>query len=216
AQTQAMADLRPDLASLSRASYARELRGDLPGAVQAMAAAVDAGGSGGGENVAYVQAQLGTLLLTSGDTSGAEAAYASAERSFPGFASARAGRAAVLVPGASLGRRPTRWRAWCATSPWPSTPSPGETTSPPPAVRRRRPTPMPWCGFWSASSRPTGSTWTSSWPCSTPTTAVAPAPWPGPAGASGPAPAPSATTCWRGPSTAPADWTKRRGRATGP
>ncbi|TML39411.1 MAG: tetratricopeptide repeat protein [Actinobacteria bacterium] len=84
AQTQAMADLRPDLASLSRASYARS-------------AAVEAGGGGGGENVAYVQAQLGTLLLTSGDTSGAEAAYASAERSFPGFASARAGRAAVLV-----------------------------------------------------------------------------------------------------------------------
>jgi len=97
AQTQAMADLRPDLASLSRASYARELRGDLPGAIQAMSAAVEAGGGGGGENVAYVQAQLGTLLLTSGDTSGAEAAYASAERSFPGFASARAGRAAVLV-----------------------------------------------------------------------------------------------------------------------
>src|SRR5207302_1857374 len=97
AQTQAMADLRPDLASLSRASYARELRGDLPGAIQAMSAAVEAGGGGGGENVAYVQAQLATLLLTSGDTSGAEAAYASAERSFPGFASARAGRAAVLV-----------------------------------------------------------------------------------------------------------------------
>jgi tetratricopeptide (TPR) repeat protein len=96
-ETQAMVDLRPDLASLSRVSYARELRGDLPGAVEAMTAAAAAGGSAGGENVAYVQVQLGNLLLTNGDAAGAEASYEAAERSFPNFAAARAGRAAVLV-----------------------------------------------------------------------------------------------------------------------
>lgn len=102
--TQAMADARPSLASLARVSYARELRGDLPGAVGAMSQAVTAG-AGSGENVAYVQVQLGNLLLTSGDVAGAEASYAAAEQSFPGFPLAKAGRARALVargdPGAA-------------------------------------------------------------------------------------------------------------------
>ena len=95
--TQKMVDLRPTLASLSRVSYARELRGDVPGAISAMSQAVTAGGSQGGENVAYVQALLGTLLLNAGDTSGADATFTDALRSFPGFPAARAGQAAVLV-----------------------------------------------------------------------------------------------------------------------
>ena len=95
--TQQMVDAKPNLASLSRASYARELRGDLPGAIEAMTLAVTAGGSAGGENVAYVQVLLGNLLLTSGDQAGAAAAYAAADRAFPGFAAAKAGRARLLV-----------------------------------------------------------------------------------------------------------------------
>lgn len=94
--TQAMVDAKPNLASLSRVSYARELRGDLDGAIAAMSQAVTAG-AGSGENVAYVQAQLGNLLLTIGDLAGADASYAAAERSFPGFALTKAGRARVLV-----------------------------------------------------------------------------------------------------------------------
>jgi tetratricopeptide (TPR) repeat protein len=97
AATQKMLDLRPDLPALSRASYARELHGDLPGAVTLMMQAVTAGGTQGGENVAYVQVQLGNLLLTSGDVVGAEQQYEAALRSFPGFAAARAGQAKVLV-----------------------------------------------------------------------------------------------------------------------
>ncbi len=102
--TQAMADARPSLSSLARVSYARELRGDIPGAVAAMTQAVTAG-AGSGENVAYVQVQLGNLLLTSGDVTGAEASYAAAEQSFPGFPLAKAGVARALVargePGAA-------------------------------------------------------------------------------------------------------------------
>ena len=41
---QTMIDMRPDLSSYSRISYARELHGDLAGAVEAMQAAVTAGG----------------------------------------------------------------------------------------------------------------------------------------------------------------------------
>ena len=94
--TQRMADARPSLSSLARVSYARELRGDLDGAVAAMAQAVTAG-AGSGENVAYTQVQLGHLLLTKGDVAGAEASYAAAEQSFPGFPLAKAGRARALV-----------------------------------------------------------------------------------------------------------------------
>lgn len=94
--TQQMADARPGLASLARVSYARELRGDLDGAVAAMTQAVNAG-AGSGENVAYLQVQLGHLLLTRGDVAGAEASYAAAERSFPAFPPAWAGRARALV-----------------------------------------------------------------------------------------------------------------------
>jgi tetratricopeptide (TPR) repeat protein len=97
AATQKMLDLRPNLSSLSRASYARELRGDVPGAIELMTQAVTAGGGAGGENVAYVQTLLGNLLLQTGDVDGATRSYAGALVSFPGFAAARAGQARVLV-----------------------------------------------------------------------------------------------------------------------
>lgn len=109
AATQHMADLRPDLVSLSRVSYAQELRGDLPAAIQAMAQAVTAGQGGAeavngsqagiesGENVAYVQTLLGNLLLIQGRVADAQRAYEQALAQFPGFAAARAGEAAVLV-----------------------------------------------------------------------------------------------------------------------
>jgi tetratricopeptide (TPR) repeat protein len=93
AGTQAMADIRPDLAALSRVSYARELRGDVAGAASAMAQAASAGG----EAVAFVQTQLGHLLLTAGNPAGAAVAYAAAETAFPGYPSALAGKARLRV-----------------------------------------------------------------------------------------------------------------------
>lgn len=96
--TQQMVDVRPNLASLTRVSYARELRGDLDGAIEAMTQAVTAGRStGGGENLAFAQVQLGNLLVTRGDLAEAERSYAAAEESFPGFPAAKAGRARLLV-----------------------------------------------------------------------------------------------------------------------
>src|SRR5205814_610357 len=97
AATERMADLRSDLPALSRISYARELRGDLGGATVAMTQAATAGGTAGGENVAYVQSLLGDLLLTQGHTADAKAMYETALQSFPGLPSARAGLAKVLV-----------------------------------------------------------------------------------------------------------------------
>jgi tetratricopeptide (TPR) repeat protein len=62
-----------------------------------MTEAVTAGGAQGGENVAYVQALLGNLLLNTGHLAAAEEEYGAAERAFPGYAAAKAGQAQVLV-----------------------------------------------------------------------------------------------------------------------
>src|SRR5438128_4282050 len=51
---QQMVDLRPDLSSYARVSYARELFGDVPGAIEAMQKAVEAGGPVP-ENSAYTR-----------------------------------------------------------------------------------------------------------------------------------------------------------------
>lgn len=56
---QAMVDLRPDLASYARVSYARELLGDVPGAVEAMELAFDAAGTPA--DAAWAAGQLGEL-----------------------------------------------------------------------------------------------------------------------------------------------------------
>jgi tetratricopeptide (TPR) repeat protein len=62
---QQMVDLRPDLSSYARVSYARELYGDVPGAISAMAQAVEAGGPVP-ENSAYTRVLLANLYFNSG------------------------------------------------------------------------------------------------------------------------------------------------------
>lgn len=95
--TQQMLDAKPNLAGYTRASYAREQRGDLFGAAEAMQQAVIAGRGGPAENLAFAQVQLGTLLLTAGDPAGADAAYEAALTTFSDYAPARAGQARALV-----------------------------------------------------------------------------------------------------------------------
>ncbi len=72
---QQMLDRRPSLASLSRASYLRELRGDVPGAVTAMTQAAIAGAGAAPGDVAYVETLLGDLHLGAGRLADAETAY---------------------------------------------------------------------------------------------------------------------------------------------
>src|SRR5437667_319349 len=79
-----MIDLKPSLASYARASYYRELHGDLRGAATAMSLAVDAGGQAP-ENVAYVQTLLGTLEFDRGRLADARRAYTIALLRQPGF-----------------------------------------------------------------------------------------------------------------------------------
>jgi tetratricopeptide (TPR) repeat protein len=99
---QRMLDIRPDLPALARASYLRQLAGDLDGAVVAMRQADVAGGArtGGGPAVGTgVTALLGDLLLQRGDLDGAEEAYLRSPT-----AAAAAGLARVAVGRGDLDR----------------------------------------------------------------------------------------------------------------
>jgi len=71
---QAMVDRRPDLSSYARVSYARELFGDVDGAIAAMQQAVEAGGAVP-ENGAYTRVLLANLYFNGGRLAEAEAAY---------------------------------------------------------------------------------------------------------------------------------------------
>jgi tetratricopeptide (TPR) repeat protein len=94
ASFQQMIDLRPDLSSYARVSYARELYGDVPGAIEAMQQAVEAGGPVP-ENSAYTRVLLGNLYFNAGRTGEAEAQYRQALFDDPGYPYALAGVARV-------------------------------------------------------------------------------------------------------------------------
>jgi len=91
---QAMVDRRPDLSSYARVSYARELFGDVDGAISAMQQAVEAGGAVP-ENSAYTRVLLANLYFNSGRLVPAEAAYRRALFDQPRYPYALAGLARV-------------------------------------------------------------------------------------------------------------------------
>jgi tetratricopeptide (TPR) repeat protein len=87
---QQMVSLKPDLSSYARVSYLRELHGDIPGAIDAMQRAVEAGGPVV-ENVAYTRVLLGTLYFNSARLDEAAAEYQQTLAEDPGYALALAG-----------------------------------------------------------------------------------------------------------------------------
>jgi tetratricopeptide (TPR) repeat protein len=93
---QTMIDLRPGLASYARVSYLRELYGDLPGALEMMRSAVQAGGPAS-ENNAYVIVLYGNLVRLSGAPDEAASAYAAALQAYPDFPAALAGQGRLAV-----------------------------------------------------------------------------------------------------------------------
>jgi tetratricopeptide (TPR) repeat protein len=93
---QRLLDLRPGLPAYSRASYLRELHGDLAGADQAMHQALTAG-AGDRFDVATVATFLGDLAFGSGEVAEAGARYREALRVRPDHVNATLGHARVLA-----------------------------------------------------------------------------------------------------------------------
>ena len=79
---QAMVDRRPDLGSYARVSYARELFGDVDGAISAMQQAVEAGGTVP-ENGAYTRVLLANLYFNGGQYAAAIDRYREAVDVYP-------------------------------------------------------------------------------------------------------------------------------------
>lgn len=88
---QRLIDRKPALPAYARASYYRELTGDLGGAVEAMRLAASAGGAP--QSRAYVQALVGDLELQRGRTGAARVAYRDALGSVGSYPAAEVGLA---------------------------------------------------------------------------------------------------------------------------
>jgi len=91
-----MISIRPDIRSYSRISYLREIYGDIPGAIEAMKLAVDAG-SPGSESTEWARVQLGKLYEQLGETEYAEMHYTISLENRPGYPYAVAGLARVAA-----------------------------------------------------------------------------------------------------------------------
>jgi tetratricopeptide (TPR) repeat protein len=91
-----MISIRPDIRSYSRISYLREIHGDIPGAIDAMKMAVDAG-SPGTESTEWARVQLGKLYEQLGQMKYAEMYYTIALDNRPNYPYALAGLGRIAV-----------------------------------------------------------------------------------------------------------------------
>jgi len=86
-----MMEIRPDAAAYARASYAREIQGDLPGAAALMQMAADATSAHDPESLAWLYVQLGHLNLQAGNIPEARRRFRQADSVFPGHPAAGLG-----------------------------------------------------------------------------------------------------------------------------
>jgi tetratricopeptide (TPR) repeat protein len=90
-----MAAMRPSAAAYARVAYARELRGNLEGALQAMQMAANATSPHDPEAQAWYASQAGELYLRIGKTDDAEREYRRAASVFPDYPLAMVGEGKV-------------------------------------------------------------------------------------------------------------------------
>ena len=90
-----MTAMRPNAAAYARVSYARELRGDLDGSVEAMQMAANAAGSRDPEAQAWYASQLGELYLRTGKVDDADREFRRAAFVFPDYSIAIVGTGKV-------------------------------------------------------------------------------------------------------------------------
>ena len=96
AELQRMVDLLPDLASFSRVSYMRELRGDVPGAIAGMRSALQTTPRFG-DDAAWVRSQIGDLAFSVGNIASAERSYRRAAGIAPDYYVPQVGLARVAA-----------------------------------------------------------------------------------------------------------------------
>ena len=112
-----MASLRPSANVYARISYARELTGDLAGALEAMELAIDSAGVG--EPAAWTRTLTGNLLLSLRRQDEAQVRFREALAFVPGYAGALSGLADIRTANGDLrGARALYARA-AATAPVP-------------------------------------------------------------------------------------------------
>jgi tetratricopeptide (TPR) repeat protein len=92
---QKMVDLEPNVASLARVAYYREIAGDVPGAIAAMNGALRYAGTP--EDVAWVSHQIGELHFHAGRLGAARTAHLRATSAVPGYLPARAALAEIVA-----------------------------------------------------------------------------------------------------------------------
>ncbi len=117
-EAEALAADSPDLSTLARLSYARELRGDLRGALTAMRAAAASPGLAP-ENTAYVTALVGHLQRLTGDPVGARETYERSLRLVPGHAPSVSGLGHLALGDGDLATAEQSFREASAVVPLP-------------------------------------------------------------------------------------------------
>ena len=88
---------RPGSASYARVAYARELQGNLTGAIESMTLAAEATSPTDPEAIAWTRAQLGDLYFQLGKIHEAKAEYSAASHAFPGHPFAVMGYAKAIA-----------------------------------------------------------------------------------------------------------------------
>lgn len=114
-----MMQLRPNAASYARVAYARELQGNLTGALEAMTLAAEATGGGDLEGIAWTRSQVGELYLRLDQPATAMREFAIASQAFPGHPFAVAGYARALEAQGKFGDAIALLQQLVATSPTP-------------------------------------------------------------------------------------------------
>lgn len=114
---QRMVDLGPGLASYTRAAYALELQGDVPGARRTLELAL--GEAVSPPDMAFAHHALGELAWNNGDVDTARRRYEDAARLDPSFVPPAAGLARVHAATGDRERAISEWRQVVSRSPLP-------------------------------------------------------------------------------------------------
>jgi tetratricopeptide (TPR) repeat protein len=99
-----MMALRPSASAYARVAYARELQGNLTGALESMQLAAGATSPTDREGLAWARAQVGELYLQLGRVHDAKEAFTAASQAFPGHPFAVIGYTKVIAAEGDLAR----------------------------------------------------------------------------------------------------------------